>query len=223
MTGSWSDDGGRELLRSLPVLRGEAPGFDPDDVPADPVSLFAQWLCAAVDAGVPEPHAMTLSTVGPDGEPHARVLIVKAVDDEGWHFAVNAKSQKGVDLAGDPRAALTFYWPELVRQVRVLGRATDRGAAASAADFLARPSSSRSMAITARQSQPFDDPAELDLAIAEASDRVAADPDFVFADWVSYALRPDSVEFWEGAPDRRHVRLLYRRAGDGWDRSRLWP
>lgn len=95
----------------LPVLTGQSPALDVDAVPAEPVSLFVTWLQQAVDAGVPEPHAMTLSTVDAQGMPRARVLIVKAVDERGWHFAVNSVSQKGRDLAAHPAAALTFYWP----------------------------------------------------------------------------------------------------------------
>ncbi|MFT4199580.1 pyridoxal 5'-phosphate synthase [Gordonia sp. (in: high G+C Gram-positive bacteria)] len=220
---SWREDGGRSLLRSLPVLRGTPPGFDPDRAPGDPVDLFAEWLSAAVAAGVPEPHAMTLSTIGPDGGPSSRMLIVKAVDAAGWHFAVNARSPKGGDLAADPRAALTFYWPALVRQIRVVGTAVDEGAAAGAADFLARPTGSREMALTLRQSEPLVDPTEIDTALAESRRRMAADDELVPVEWVSYALAPDSVEFWEGDPQRRHTRLRYRRGDDGWTRERLWP
>jgi pyridoxamine 5'-phosphate oxidase len=220
----WSDDdGGRAYLRRLPVLTGSAPGFDTTDVPADPVLLFAGWLQQAVDAGVQEPHAMTLSTVDAQGMPRARVLILKAVDSNGWHFAVSSVSQKGRDLAAHSAAALTFYWPALVRQVRITGAVVSDGPRASADDFLARPLGSRAMALTLRQSQPLGDIAELQTEIDKAHRKLNDDPGLVPDEWVSHAVRPNEVEFWEGSPDRRHRRLSYHRAGGSWDRTQLWP
>lgn len=220
----WSDeDGGRAYLRALPVLSGTGPGFEVDEAPTEPISLFTAWLRTAVDAGVPEPHAMTISTIDARGTPHARVLILKAVDEAGWHFAVSSVSQKGRDLAAHPVAALTFYWPALVRQVRVVGPVVSDGAAASADDFRARPLGSRAMALTLRQSQPMPDAGELDTEIAKAHHRLLDDPDYVPDEWRSYAVRPDEVEFWEGSPDRRHHRLAYSRAEGGWARTQLWP
>jgi pyridoxamine 5'-phosphate oxidase len=220
----WSDDdGGRVYLRKLPVLTGNGPGFDIGAAPPDPVSLFGAWLRHAVDRGVPEPHAMTLSTVDAQGLPRARVLILKAVDANGWHFAVNSVSQKGRDLSANPAAALTFYWPALVRQVRVGGTVVSDGADASAQDFLARPLGSRAMALTLRQSQPLSDDSELAAEIDKAHRTLDDDPDFVPDEWISYAVAPHYVEFWEGAADRRHQRLSYQRNGDHWDLGRLWP
>ncbi|BBY66884.1 pyridoxine/pyridoxamine 5'-phosphate oxidase [Mycolicibacterium helvum] len=220
----WSDgDGGRAYLRALPVLSGIAPGFELGEAPAEPISLFVAWLRTAVNAGVPEPHAMTISTVDAQGMPRARVLILKAVDNAGWHFAVSSVSQKGRDLAAHPAAALTFYWPALVRQVRVVGTVVSDGAAASADDFRARPLGSRAMALTLRQSQPMPDAGELDTEIAKAHHRLGAEPDYVPDEWMSYAVCPAEVEFWEGSPDRRHRRLAYTRAGNRWDRTQLWP
>ncbi|WP_445165404.1 pyridoxine/pyridoxamine 5'-phosphate oxidase [Mycolicibacterium sp. Dal123E01] len=220
---NWADDGGRTYLRALPVLSGTAPGFDLNDAPNEPISLFVAWLHGAVDAGVPEPHAMTMSTVDAHGRPRSRVLIVKAVDDAGWHFAVSSASQKGRDLAANPLAALTFYWPALVRQVRVVGTVGSDGAAASAADFRARPLGSRAMALTLRQSQPMHDVTELDTELAKAHHRLSDEPNYVPDEWLSYAVRPDEVEFWEGSADRRHRRLSYSRADAGWERTQLWP
>lgn len=220
----WSiTDGGRCYLRSLPVLTGDAPGFDEAKAPAEPVTLFVDWLQTAVAAGVPEPHAMTLCTVDEQGFPRARVLILKAVDERGWHLAVSSVSQKGRELAAHPVATLTFYWPALVRQVRVVGEVVDDGERASAEDFLARPPGSRAMAWTRRQSQPLTDPAELEHELVKAHRRLREDPDAVPAEWISYAVRPHQVEFWEGAPDRRHRRLSYTRDGQGWARTVLWP
>jgi pyridoxamine 5'-phosphate oxidase len=223
-TSQWADgDGGRSYLRTLPVLAGASPDSDVGAVPADPVSLFVTWLRQAVAAGVPEPHAMTLSTVDAHGMPRGRVLILKAVDENGWHFAVSSVSQKGRDLAVNPVAALTFYWPALVRQVRIVGDVIRDGARASSDDFLGRPLGSRAMALTLRQSQPLLDIAELDAEIEKAYHKLGDDPGLVPAEWTSYAVRPIEVEFWQGSSDRRHWRLSYQRVDDHWDSTQLWP
>lgn len=214
----------RDLLRELPVLTGDAPSFDPSSAPDDPVELFTDWLGTAVRAGVPEPHAMTIATLDPAGVPDARVLILKDVDAAGWHFAISTVSRKGADLAAHPAAALTFYWPALVRQVRVRGPVVADPPAVSRADFLARSTGSRAMALTRRQSQPLSEPAEVDSALRAAHRDLDLDPELVPDEWVSCAVRPSSVEFWQGDPGRRHQRLRYERAGDRtWSRVLLWP
>ncbi|MFF3562759.1 pyridoxal 5'-phosphate synthase [Streptomyces sp. NPDC002574] len=215
--------GARELLRSIEVFAGDLPGFDPAAAPEDPVALFTEWLLAAVRAGVREPHAMTLSTVDADGNPAARVLILKDVGERGWQFASDAGSAKGRDLAARPRAALTFYWPALARQVRVRGPVAPEGPERSAADFLARGPGARAEALLGRQSQPLADLAERDAAVRESSARLARTPGLVAPGWTLYALRPVSVEFWQGDKERRHTRLVYRAGDQGWTRQLLWP
>lgn len=133
----------RDLLRSLKALTGTAPGPLPEDPPARAEDLFLAWLEEAIAAGVPEPHAMTLSTLGTDGVPDARVLILKDVDARGWAFASTASSTKGLQLAAAPAAALTFWWPQVVRSVRVRGRVVEADAAESRADLAARSASAR--------------------------------------------------------------------------------
>lgn len=220
----WLDaDGGRSFLRALPVLSGNAPPFDIASAPAEPLPLFIEWIEQAAQAGVREPHAMTISTVDTAGMPRARVLILKAIDQDGWHFAASSVSQKGRDLSANPAAALTFHWPEVVRQVRVVGAVADDGDQVSAADFLGRPVGSRAMALTLRQSRPLVDPAEIDAEIEKAHRKLADDPELVPDEWVSYAVRPAQIEFWQGSPDRKHQRLSYQRFGDGWERTQLWP
>lgn len=213
----------RAVLRSLPVLTGSAPEFDPRDAADDPVSTFVSWFSAAVAAGVQEPHAMTLSTVDASGAPDARMLILKDVDAAGWHFAVSAASAKGAQLAANHAAALTFYWPQLVRQVRVRGRVIADSAELASSDFLARSPAARAFVVVGRQSQPLADPADVDDELAGALAQLEAEPTLVPAQWVSYAVRPDRVEFWQGDAERRHQRLLYTAQAGGWRRSLLWP
>jgi pyridoxamine 5'-phosphate oxidase len=214
----------RELLRSQRVFPDGMPEFDPGAAPDDPVTLFLRWLEAAIRDAVPAPHAMTLATADDQGRPSSRVLICKDVDGEGrWYFASGAASGKGRDLAVNPHAAVSFWWPQQGRQIRIRGAVVPAGQQASAADFLARPPASRAEALTGRQSEPLGDPAELDRAIKEAQARVSADPGLVAPDWTLYVLAAAEAEFWQGDLDRRHIRLRYRRAGGGWTRQLLWP
>jgi pyridoxamine 5'-phosphate oxidase len=214
----------RTLLRSQRVFPDEMPAFDPAMAPDDPVTLFLDWLEAALQDAVPAPHAMTLATADDRGSPSSRVLICKDVDEAGrWYFASGAASGKGRDLAGNSHAALSFFWPQQGRQIRVRGTAVPAGPEASAADFLARPPASRAEALAGRQSEPLGDLAELDSAFRVAQARVAADPRLVAPGWTLYALTADEAEFWQGDPERRHVRLRYRRGADSWTRQLLWP
>lgn len=217
-------NGVRDLLRALPVFARELPGFTPESAPGDPVSLFVDWLSSAIDGKVPEPHTMTLATADRDGRPSARVVICKDLDPAGrWYFASNSSSRKGVELAANPHAALTFYWPTQGRQIRIRGAVAAMGADRGAADFLARSPASRAEALVGRQSQVLDDPAEAEAALREAQVQLAADPDSVAADWTLYALTATDVEFWQADERRRHTRLRYERTGQNWSRHRLWP
>lgn len=133
----------RKFLRTLPDFPTDLPGFDPDNAPQDPALLFKQWLDEALDAGEQQPHAFSLATVGPgtgDGpQPSSRMLILKNIDDDGWHFATSRTSRKGRELAASPRAAMNFYWPGLGRQVRLVGAVAELSAEASTVDWHERP------------------------------------------------------------------------------------
>lgn len=213
----------RTFLRNLPVFEGDLLGFEPNEAPARPEELFAQWLADAVGAGVREPHAMTLSTIDVDGAPSARVLILKNVDADGWQFAVHGASPKGRALAAHPVAALTFYWSPQARQVRVRGPVTAEPPERSAADFLARPVGSRAEALSGKQSQPLDSRQSVDLSAEQALERLSREPGLVDPEWTLYTLRAEEVEFWQGDRDRKHTRLRYTRSGSSWHRELLWP
>jgi pyridoxamine 5'-phosphate oxidase len=213
----------RDLLRGLPVLAHEMPSFHPTAAPADPLALFVDWMAGAIDAGVDEPHAMTVSTVDADGAPDARVLILKDLDEAGWHFATSSASAKGRQLAANPAVALSFHWREQGRQVRVRGTASAADPAVSRADFLARPQGSRVAGLAGRQSDVLPDRAELDRELARIRERLAGDPDLVAGTHTVYTVAPQSVEFWQADAERRHVRLRYRRTDGAWERELLWP
>jgi pyridoxamine 5'-phosphate oxidase len=133
----------RTRLRALSVFEGPLAALDVEAAPAQPGELFWSWLSEAVDRGLREPHVMTVSTVDADGRPAARVLILKGLEADRWQFASSSESPKGVELATTPWAALTFYWSELGRQVRVRGRVAPADRAASMCDFLARSEGAR--------------------------------------------------------------------------------
>lgn len=212
----------RTRLRGVPTLTGTPPTWDPTQTPANPHPLFVDWLLTAIDAQVPEPCATTLSTVRADGRPNGRVLILKNVTDDGWQFASSSTSRKGEELATSPYAALTFYWIPLGRQVRVLGRVEPAEPDESAQDFLLRPPAARAEALVGLQSAVLEDPADIDAAAKEQTDRIAIDPELVAPNWTLYTLRAEEVEFWQADPDRRHTRLRYRLT-DHWTKELLWP
>ncbi|CAK7217347.1 hypothetical protein SCUCBS95973_003117 [Sporothrix curviconia] len=229
----------RLLLRGLPSLQGPYAPVDWAAFPATPHAAFVAWLRDAIAAtpssrGHPyEPHAMTVSTVGANGIPDARVLILKNVDARGWHFAAKADSPKGRQLQASPACALTFYWPQLGRQVRIRGTATQLAAEDCAADFLARPLASRISALASPQSDVMDadSPDRLAQLTRNAQVLFEKEPQYVSPGWLLYAVDPTEVEFWQGAEDRQHGRLRYVRGEDSgvgeaavaWTKERLWP
>ena len=212
----------RAWIRALPALGGATPA-PVDTIPDSPTALFLDWIEQAAEAGVPEPHAAVLSTVDADGNPDARFLLLKDVTEQGFWFSGDTRSPKGRDLAVNPVAALSFYWREQGRQVRVRGTVVEGDPALSARDFRERSVTARAVAAASRQSEVLGDPAEYERAVAAAVTRIEADPDFVSETWRAWCIVPDSVEFWQADAGRRHVRRLYRREADRWIREVLWP
>jgi pyridoxamine 5'-phosphate oxidase len=213
----------RDRLRELRVFDADLPDFHPSATPDEPAPLLLGWLEHAIESGVRAPHAMTLSTVDEYGRPNARVLLLKGLDDGRLEFATSLDGRKGRELTYTRAAALTFHWPEIGRQVRARGRVTDAGRDAARRDFLARPEDSRAESFHGKQSMRLDDPAELDAAFEEGKRRLGEDPELVPDHWTVFHLVPSEVEFWQGRPDRRHVRLRYRLGRDAWTRELLWP
>ena len=210
-------------LRKLPAFEGELPAFDVEGAPEQPAELFLDWLDHAIAAGVGQPHALTLSTVDEDGRPNSRVLILKGLDDGRWRFATSRTSPTGEELARNPSAALSCYWSEVGRQVRLRGRILDGGSEEAARDFLARPKGSQAAALAGNQSEPLLRPEDLDAAFEEARGRLDSDPGLVPQHWALLHFVPNQVEFWQADPERRHVRLRYELDGQRWSRQRLWP
>jgi pyridoxamine 5'-phosphate oxidase len=201
----------------------EGAPLDEATAEADPFAQFARWLDDARERE-PEPTAMGLSTVALDGSPASRVVLLKGCDAEGFVFFTNYDSQKGHELAADPRASLLFYWPSCHRQVRVTGTVAKIDERASDEYFASRPPESRIAAAASPQSQVLVGRAELDARFADVQRQFPEADMRRPAFWGGYRLVPQTIEFWQGRPNRLHDRLRYQRRDDGsWHRVRLAP
>lgn len=186
-----------------------------------PLDQFAQWMDEAIKAEVPEPTAMTLATATPDGQPSARIVLLKGFDMRGFVFFTNYTSRKGQELAANPHASLLFFWPALERQVRIEGGISKIAPEESDAYFRSRPLGSRIGAWVSPQSQPITRD-ELESRRAALTESLGEDP-VRPEHWGGYRIAPERIEFWQGRPSRLHDRLVYERAETGWILRRLAP
>lgn len=200
--------------------RGE---FDETMAAQAPLDQFRQWLDEAIAAKVPEPNAMTLATVGADGRPSTRVVLIKGIDSRGLVWYTNYQSRKGRELAGNPHAALQFHWVEQERVVRIEGRVEFSDPAEADAYYASRPLASRIGAWASEQSEVLPSRADLVKRTAEMGLRYGLNPPRP-PHWGGYRLVPDYWEFWQGRRSRLHDRICYRTQPDGrWTRQRLSP
>jgi pyridoxamine 5'-phosphate oxidase len=198
--------------------------LDINSADSDPFRQFQSWYREAHATPMREPTAMTLATATPDGRPSARIVLLKAADERGFVFFTNYQSRKGGELEQNPWAALVFYWPDLVRQVRVEGRVAKVSPEESDAYFSSRPRGSQLGAWASEQSRPIESRSALERRAEELAatylDREIPRPPH----WGGFRLSPVAIEFWQGRLDRLHDRLRYSLAeGGGWTRERLSP
>ena len=190
----------------------------------DPIKQFSNWFTAAIEAEIRDVNAMSLATAGRDGKPSVRVVLLKGFDQDGFVFFTNYESDKGKQLEANPHAALAFYWIEQDRQIRISGGVEKTSREESAHYFHARPLGSQLGAWASRQSEVLDGRRVLDARFAEMSERYADGPVPLPPHWGGYRLKPETIEFWQGRPNRLHDRFRYtRQAGGSWSIDRLAP
>lgn len=198
-------------------------GLLESDLDHDPLAQFEKWFADARLAGLKEPNAMTLATVSADGQPSARIVLLKGVDAGGFIFYTNYHSRKGRELAANPRAALVFYWPELERQIRITGAVTTIPGEETEAYFRSRPRGSQLGAWASHQSEIIQSRETLETMMGELEIQYKDQPVPVPPFWGGYRLAPSVIEFWQGRPNRLHDRLHYARQPGGWTIERLSP
>lgn len=200
-----------------------AHGLRRAELDPDPIKQFAKWFGEAAEAEIRDVNAMSLATVRADGTPACRIVLLKAISDGGFVFYTNYSSAKARELEANPRAALTFYWVQFERQIRIDGSVHKTSRADSEEYFHSRPIGSQLGAWASNQSEVIANREAIETKLSEVTDRFGGSviplPDY----WGGYRLMPDSIEFWQGRTNRLHDRLRYRRENDGWIVERLSP
>jgi pyridoxamine 5'-phosphate oxidase len=191
----------------------------------EPFALFDHWLAEAAKSEPNDPNAMALATVDPDGLPNQRMVLLKGHDADGFVFYTNTQSQKGNELAAQPKASALFHWKSLRRQVRVRGTVTMVSDAEADAYFQSRPRDSRIGAWASQQSRPLESRFALEKAVAKYAAKYAIGEVPRPPHWTGFRITPVYLEFWQDGAFRLHDRVVFRRekAGDAWDKARLYP
>lgn len=211
---------------SLSDLRREytLAGLKESDLDPSPFKQFDKWFQQALAAALPEPNAMTLATATLDGKPSARIVLLKGFDEHGFVFFTNYESQKGRDLSANPQAALVCYWIELERQVRISGCVSRAPVEESAEYFRSRPLGSQLGAWASQQSEVVDGRKILEDRLEQLTQEYQTKPVPLPPYWGGYRVAPETIEFWQGRPNRLHDRLRYTlQPGNNWLIERLSP
>ncbi len=190
----------------------------------NPIELFKKWMTEAYKTEISDPDAMSLATVGKDGKPSVRMVLLKRVDENGFCFYTNMESRKGGELAHNPNVALCFHWKSQTRQVRVEGVATEMPAPVVDTYFKTRHYLSRIGAWASQQSRPLSSRKELEDRVAEFEKKFEGENDVPRPPhWVGFCVAPEKIEFWQEGKGRLHDRFLFSRENGVWSMTRLNP
>lgn len=213
------------MAKNFHYLRKEytSRSLDERSLPANPILLFETWMEEAIAAGVPEPTAMNLATAGKDAKPSARIVLLKEVSDKGLLFFTNFESRKGTQLIENPHAAITFFWPELERQIRLEGTVKKLPEEISEAYFKTRPRESKIGAVISMQSTPLASRKILEEKFSQFASEFSESEIVKPPYWGGFLFEPSLIEFWQGRPNRLHDRIVYRSENKNWTISRLYP
>lgn len=197
--------------------------LDERDVIANPIMQFAKWFEEAIGAQVLDPNAMTVCSATKAGKPSARILLLRNFSESGFVYYTNYTSRKGTEIAENPNCALLFFWPELERQIRIEGEVQKQTAEESDLYFKTRPRESKIGAWTSEQSKIISNREVLNKEYEKLSkkypDENVPRPPY----WGGYLLKPNTIEFWQGRPNRLHDRILYTKKNENWKIERLSP
>jgi len=197
--------------------------LDESDVNYDPIIQFESWMKEAMNAEVPEPNAMTLSTVDANNKPHSRVVLLKGIEEGDFVFYTNWQSEKGSEIEQNPNTALCFLWLELERQVRIEGIAEKLSQEESEEYFKKRPYKSQIGALASNQSSVVPNREFLEKRFEELEEKYTEGDVPKPESWGGYRVKPEVLEFWQGRRSRLHDRIKYEKVGNKWDIKRLSP
>ncbi len=211
--------------QAVEMLRREYAGnpFLEEHVSNDPIEQFTVWFDEAVEKIKTDPNAMILSTAGRDGKPSSRTVLLKGYDETGFVFYTNYGSRKGKQMLANPNVSITFYWPELMRQIHIEGQAAKVPDEQSSAYFNTRPASSRLSAWASPQSESVSSRKELEEKLTEMERRFKDGEIPRPPNWGGFQVKPNRIEFWQGRLNRLHDRICYEKKGGEWKIFRLAP
>lgn len=213
-----------QFIKSLRLRAAPLRSFSESDLTPEPHELFDRWFTEAVDAGLYQPEAMTLSTADEQGSPSSRTVLLKGHSPNGYVFYTNLNSRKGRELAARPRCSLLFHWNHLHRQVRITGSAEPVSPETADAYYASRDRLSQLGAWASDQSSPAESRTELEERLEEVKEKFPSDEPIPRPPhWSGFQVAPETVEFWQGRAGRLHDRFLYTRTDDHWQTSRLFP
>ncbi|MDX2443794.1 MAG: pyridoxamine 5'-phosphate oxidase [Bacteroidales bacterium] len=211
--------------KDLSIFRREYSNnsLNENDLPGKPIVLFEEWLNEAISNDISEPFAITLSTASLKGKPSSRVVLLRSYSESGFIFYTNYSSRKAIEIQENPMASMNFFWPDLDRQIIIIGEVSKTSEEESDAYFLSRPLESRISAVISEQSKPLPSRDSLENLFQKKMQELKGDEIIRPKNWGGFRLKPESIEFWQGRPHRLNDRILYQLENNVWQKQRLAP